>query len=69
MELEVVGVGRIDCVSHWFETSRISNEICRPRNERTWPWKWKDSNCRIGRDEFSIVSTEMRREKCMTYDI
>jgi hypothetical protein len=31
----VVGVGRIDCVSCWFENSRVSNEICRPRNERT----------------------------------
>jgi hypothetical protein len=27
--MEVVGVGRIDCVSHWFENSRISNGICR----------------------------------------
>jgi hypothetical protein len=68
--LTAVEVGRIDWVSHWFENSSISDEICRPGNKlATWPWK--DSNCRIGRDssdDNSIVLTEMRRQKRMPCD-
>ena len=68
--MEAVVVGRIDCVSHWFENSCMSNEMCHPRNERTWPWK--DSNCGIGgdfSDENSFASTERRREKRMACDV
>jgi hypothetical protein len=64
MESEEVKAGRIDWVSHWFENSRISDETCRPGNERNW--SWNDSNCGIGRDssdESGIASTEMRRWK------
>jgi hypothetical protein len=64
MELEEVKVGRVDWVSHWFENSRISDEMRCPGNERTWPWK--HSNHRIGRDlsdENSVVSTEMKQQK------
>jgi hypothetical protein len=68
--MEVVGVGRIDCVSHWFQNSRISNEICRPRNERTSGRGKIQIVGLVGfSDENSIVSTEMRREKRMAYDI